>query len=343
MNEPRTMRTIRYDAFGPPEVLKLVEVPVPQPGPGQVLIRVDAAGVNLSDVLRRRDDPYPFPTELPHTPGAEAAGSIAALGAGVDGPPIGTPVFALVGDGGTGGYAQYALAYAAAVVPIPDGIDVEAACAMSIAGTTALLILRDAARLRPGEHVLVEAAAGGVGSYAVQLARLMGAGSVIAAASTEHKREAALQLGADHAVDPHADGWAEEVRDLTGGRGVDVILEMCGGRVFAEALTALAPFGRVVVYGNASREGFALDAARMDTLFVDPALNASLIAFNLGVWFQHAAQGAVAALTDLVAHVVAGDVEVQLGERFPLSRAADAHRLLESRASTGNLILRPWV
>jgi NADPH2:quinone reductase len=235
------MKAIQMTEQGGPEVLRLADLPDPQPGPGQVLIRVSAAAVNFSDVMRRRGDVYPVPTPSPFVPGAEVAGTVEAVGDGVTGLPVGTRVFGTVGADASGGYAELALAYAAAVIPIPAGLDPDAAAGIVVSGLAASLILADAAKIAEGETVFVPAAAGGVGSYAVQIARLLGASTVIAAASTDAKRQTALALGADHAVDYTAAGWVDEVLALTGGRGVDVALEMSGPDRLAQTLRILAP------------------------------------------------------------------------------------------------------
>ncbi len=336
------METVLAKSFGAPDVLVLEEVPVPQPGPGQVLIRVESAGVNFSDVKRRRGDVYPFPTSLPYTPGGEVAGTVEALGDGIDDPLVGTPVFALVGDDGSTGYAQFALANAPQVVPTPKGLSPDVASGLVIAGSTALLILKDAARLQPGEAVLVQGAAGGVGSYAVQLAKLGGAGTVIGAASTPEKREKVLELGADYAVDYTQEGWPERVRGLTGGHGVDVLLEMADGATFGHSLSCLAPFGRAVIYGSSSGDSLQLDPEMTQALFYDPAPNQSLIAFNLGLWFGMRPETAVDAMQRLIGHVLSGQVKVPVGHVLPLSQAAEAHRMLEERRTTGKIVLKPW-
>lgn len=182
------MKAVRLHAHGRPEVLNYEDVPDISPNAGQVMIRVEAAGVNFADIMRRRNMPYPYPSDPPFTPGGEVAGIVECLGEGVAGPPTGTPVFALVGAGGSTGYAQLAVAEAVNVIPIPPGLDAKRACALSIAGITAVLTMQEAALLQPGESVLIQAAAGGVGTYAVQLAKLLGAGTVIGAASTPEKR-----------------------------------------------------------------------------------------------------------------------------------------------------------
>ena len=337
-----TMQAVRARRFGPPDVLVLEEVPLPRPEAGQVLIKVESASVNFSDVKRRRNDAYPFPTPLPYTPGGEVAGVVEALGDGVDGPPPGTPVFALVGGDGSSGYAQFALADAAQVIPIPPGVDPDVAAGLVVAGTTAVLLLREAARLRPGESVLVQGAAGGVGGYAVQIAKLLGAGTVIGAAGSPEKRAAALERGADHAVDYTRPDWPARVRELTGGRGVDVLLEMAGGPSFEQGLACLAPFGRAVVYGSASGQPLRFAPDAILRLFYDPAPNQSLVAFNLGLWFGLRPELAVDALRTLIGFVSSGQVEVRVGHVLPLSRAAEAHRMLEERRTTGKIVLKPW-
>lgn len=334
------MTTVRIDRFGGPDVLALHEVPVPEPGPGRILVRVESAGVNFADVVRRRNDPYPFPTVLPFTPGGEVAGTVEALGDGVQGPPVGTPVFALVGDDGSNGYAQYAVANAPQVIPIPPGLTVDQAAGIVVAGTTAMLALTDVGSLQAGETVLIEGAAGGLGTYAVQIAKVLGA-TVIGAASTAARRGAALASGADHVVDYTQPGWDDAVRELTGGQGADLVLQLGGDETIRQALGALAPFGRVVVLGMPGRRPLTLDAARSESFFHVQASNQSLHSIGVGFFFGLRPEVAVRALTTLVGYVTTGRVEVPITV-LPLERAADAHRLLENREATGKIVLKPW-
>jgi NADPH:quinone reductase len=326
---------------GAPDVLRLVDLPDPVPGPGQVLVRVQAAAVNFSDVMRRRGDVYPVPTPSPFVPGAEVAGTVAAVGEGVDNFEIGTPVFGTVGADGSGGYAELALAYSGSLIPVPAGLEPDAAAGIVVSGLAAAVILGEVARLAPEEAVFIPAAAGGVGSYAVQIARLMGAGTIIAGASTPAKRDIALQLGADHAVDYTALGWTDQVLKLTGARGVDVALEMTGPAHLNETLTILAPFARLVVYGSVSGTVDGLDPAALQPLLYDPAPSQVLTGFNLGAWFEHRLPAAAAALERLVGWVSTGQVVPPAVQALPLSAAAEAHRMLESGATTGKLVLRP--
>ncbi len=235
-----------------------------------------------------------------------------ALGPGVSGPPVGSPVFALVGTGpqtATGGYAEYAVADAARVLPLPPGLAPDVACSLLVAGFTALVSLREIARLEHGQHVLVlvQAAAGGVGSYAVQLARAGG----------------------------------DEARALTGGRGADVVLESGGATSFPDALAALAPFGQMVVMGYASGAPLALDAGRVERFFYAPAPNQSLHALNIGGWFLERPGRSAALLEELVGHVLAGRVRAKPGERVPLTEAASAHAPLGAREALGKIVLTP--
>lgn len=326
------MKTVRFHQTGGPEVLIYEDVPDPVAGPGEILIRVEAVGVNFADVLRRRGDPYPEPSPTPFTLGGEVAGTVAALGRGVAGPPVGAPVFATTR---VGGYAQYVVMPADRVVPLPNGISAAQATALVVQGLTAWFALKDAARLRPGESVLVEAAAGGVGGFAVQLAKLLGAGKVIAAASTAHKRDYAMKLGADEGVDYTDPAWPIAVRAMTGGKGVDIVLEMVGGQTVHRAIEAMGPFARMIVYGQSSGEAASVDPQKLVTL------NQSITGFYIAGYFADP-ERITSALSDIIGFVATGQLSLQIGAAFPLSEAAQAHRLLEGRATTGKVVLEPW-
>ena len=326
------MKAIRYHEKGGPEVLRLEEVPMPEPGSHEVLIKVEAAGVNYADTMRRWGDYYPIPTPLPHIPGGELVGTVTATGAGVDTRKIGQRVFAWPVSGA---YAQFVASPVERTAPCPAGLAPTAAVAILIQGLTAALLLREAAHLQRGETVFVEAAAGGVGLLAVQLAKLYGAGKVIAGASTGEKRELAQSVGADAAVDYTTPGWSKQVLALNGGRGVDVILEMTGGKVFEEALHCLGPLGRTVVYGVASREPYSVPTP--------PLIGAGhgVIGFALPLYLQR--PGLVGdTLRELAEWVRSDKLKVKIGAAFPLVEAADAHRMLEGRKSVGKLVMLPW-
>ncbi len=320
----------------------LEEVPTPQPSPGQLLIKVESAGVNFSDVKRRRGDAYPFETEFPFVPGGEIAGTVAAHGVGVEAPPVGARVFALAGANGFGGYAQYAVAYASSVIPIPAELSFDAASVLLIAGSTAKVMLTQTARLQPGESLLIPAATGGVGSFAIQIAKQIGASKIIAAVGDAGKRETAFALGADNAVVYSQPDWPSQMRELTGGKGVDVALEASGGPVLRETLSCLNSFGRLIVFGTASGVSAHLDSAAIDQLFYAPARNQSITGFNIGGWFMERPASAGAALVELMQDVLAGRIHLPAIRTLSLSEAQAAHELLENRRTSGKLVLKPW-
>jgi len=339
MTIPTTMKAARVLERGGAR-FSLDDVPTPRPGPGQILVKVESAAVNFSDVKRRRGDVYPFATTFPWIPGGEIAGTVVAHGPGVETPPIGARVFGLAGLDGQGGYAQYAVAQAVTVGPIPPGLTFDGASVLLIAGTTAQLLLTQAARLAAGERVLVPSATGGVGSFLVGLARRLGAGRIVAAVHGADKVERARKLGAHDVVDTEAEDWPERVLASTG--GVDVALEASGGPELERTLRCLAPFGRLVVYGAASGRSATLGPAAMERLLYAPAANQSISGFNVGFFFQERPAVAAAALQSLVEDVLHERVRLPQIQALPLSEAAKAHRELESRATSGKLVLKPW-
>ncbi len=326
------MKAIQINEIGSADVLILRDVPEPVPGAGEVLIRVEAAGVNFSDIMWRRGE-YEVETPLPFIPGAEVAGTVAALGPNVTGFTIGMHV---VSAPPSGGYAQFVVAPIATTFPIPDGISPTEVVSLMAQGLTAVLALRKSGRLTPGESVLVEAAAGGVGSFAVQLAKLYGAGKVIAATSSPEKNAIAEGLGADASVDYTKPDWAKAVRDLTDGRGVDVLLDLAGGETTAQALDALAPFGRLVVIGKAAGE------APPTSVWALGKHNQSIVGFSI-FGFAQTPSIIQEALGELIGFVLAGKIKMPSGGDFPLGKAADVHRLIENRKNTGKIVLRPWI
>lgn len=323
------MKAIMIREPGGPEVLRLENVEMPEPGAGQVLIKVEAAGVNYADTGVRRGMRFgPHQAEMPLTPGFEVAGSVAALGEGVEGPAEGTRVAAVLESGG---YAGYAVADAGMVVKIPDGVDFHAAsAALLVQGITAYGVLHDAARLQEGESILVQVAAGGVGSLAVQLAKLAGAGTVVGTAGSAEKRELALSLGANLAVDYGREDWIEQVLEATGGSGVDVVLESVGGEVGARAFECLAPLGRLVMFGAAS--GRPMPPPDLMQLNVK---GQSFSGFG-GPWLRPGR--AQAAREELSRYLRDGNLRV-VGPSFPLAEAAEAHRAVEGRATVGKVVL----
>jgi NADPH2:quinone reductase len=325
------MKAVQLSRFGGPEVLEIVETPTPAPQPGEVLVRVHASGINFFEVLMRQDR-YAVTPELPMMLGVEAAGVIEALGDGVTSPAVGArvavPLFAM---GRSGGYADYVIADAASVVLLPDELSFEDTTALMVQGLTALHLVRQS--LPKNRTVLVNAAAGGVGSLLVQLARDSGARLVIAAAGSNEKRELALALGADIAVDYSSPDWVERVREATGGSGADIIYEFIGGSFTKACLGALAQGGELV-FGALGR--FSLDQAAMESLFAQnqsvkgfsllPLLTPDTLKADLGWLFGEASNGRLKI--------------VQRG-RYRLDQATDAHRAVERRQTVGKVVLIP--
>jgi NADPH:quinone reductase len=315
------MRAIQMTEFGGPDVLKLAELPKPEPGAGETLIRVTRAGLNFADTHTRTNS-YVQKATLPLVPGGEVAGIREDTG---------ERVVALVG---TGGYAEYALAPRELVFPIPDALDDGTALALIVQGTTAWHLYRTSGAVAQGESVVVHAAAGGVGSLAVQLGHPLGAGRVIATASSAEKRTLALELGADVAIDPAADGLTERLIEANEGQPVDVVFEMSGGEVFEASYRALAPFGRIVAYGIATN-----DANQIST--------GSLLRHSravVGFYLFHCLRRPAMftdALSELFARAGRGELKAVVGGTYPLEQAAQAHIDLRERRTTGKLLLDP--
>jgi len=315
------VRAIQMTEFGGPEVLRLADLPVPEPGPDEVLIRVSRAGLNFADTHTRTNS-YVQRATLPLVPGGEVAGAREDTG---------QRVVALVGSGG---YAEYALAPSDRVFPVPDGLDDGSALAMLIQGTTAWHLYRTAARVSDGESVVVHGAAGGVGSLAVQLGHPMGAGRVIATASSESKRALALELGADVAIDPAPERLLERLLEANGGAPVDVVFEMSGGEVFEQSYRALAPFGRIVAYGIATNEANEVSTGSL------LRHSRSVVGFYLFHCLERDDMFAQA-LSDLFARAAAGELKAIVGATYPLEQAARAQIDLRERRTTGKLLLDP--
>jgi NADPH2:quinone reductase len=262
------------------------------------------------------------------TLGVEVAGTVAALGPGITSPVEGARVVAIT----QGGYAEYAIAQANMAIPIPPGIDFTHAAALPLQGITAYQLLRESARSQPGESVLVHAAAGGVGTLAVQLAKLMGAGTVIGTASNTHKLELVRRLGADVAINYTEQNWLEQVMNATGGKGVDIILEMVGGQIAEQSLQCLAPHGRMVIYGAASSQ--ITQFAGIQLMYKNQAI--------IGYWLAsqlRRPERIAQAVMEVMQYLLSGKLEIVVGQTFPLAEAAEAHRAIAERKTTGKVVL----
>jgi NADPH2:quinone reductase len=319
------MKAVRIHAYGGPEVLRVDEVPDPVPGAGEVLLRVHAAGVNFGDVVRRSGRSS-SKFSLPAILGSEAAGVIAAVGTGVNPALRGLRAMGLA----QGCQAELVRMPAAEVVLLPDAVDFDVGAALPVQGLTAYHLLHTVDWVTPGMTLLVHAVAGGVGLMVLQLAKAAGA-RVFGTASTEEKAEVARRLGAD-AVLVASQDLAAEVLELTGGQGVNLVLDSVGRSTAEASLRCLAPFGHLVFFGETSGPPAPVDVGSL----YPHALKVS--AYSLSA--PHPADSHRAALNELVSDVVAGTLTSTIGLRLPLERVADAHRALEGRGTVGKIILR---
>ncbi|WP_327317112.1 quinone oxidoreductase family protein [Streptomyces sp. NBC_01235] len=320
------MRAIEIQEYGGPEVLRVVEVDVPEPGPGQVSVDVAHAGVNFAD-LKARGEGYRVPA-LPFRPGLEVSGRVRALGAGVTGLTVGQEVTALTAGGG---YAEVAVAEVATVFPLPDGVDLRTAATLPTVLPTAYALVHAVGRLQRGETVLVQSAAGGVGTVVGQLAKAAGAGAVYGVVSSAAKAEYARTHGYDEVF---VGDFEKAVRAATGERGVDLALDPVGGETLRASLASLAVFGRLVSFGNASSaEPWSVGQPEL------APTGLSVAAFSV----LNLARTAPAALRTLAerafAKVADGTVSLPVTAEFALPEAAEAHRLMGGRSSTGKLLL----
>jgi NADPH2:quinone reductase len=322
------MKAIVFEKLGGPEVCKLAEVPKPEVKPGTVLLKVRAAGINFADTLFRQGQ-YLMQPQLPETPGFEAAGVIEAVGAGVPNLKAGQRVAAL----GNKMYAEYALAPAAQVIPIPDSVSFEHAAAFPIQVLTAWHMLHTSHKTGPGQTVLVHSAAGGVGIVAVQIAKAAGA-RVIGTVSSANKAALVTEYGADDVINYATQDFAVEANRLTDGRGVDLILDAVGATTLDKGITCLAPFGHLILYGRAGGPPEPLNLFRL---------------FEKSTKVSGFTLYTVAAVPDVMRRgieesfklIADGKLKLLVGKSFPLAEAADAHKFIESRQSTGKLVLIP--
>lgn len=322
------MRALAFKANGGPEVFEEIDLPVPEPAPGQVLVEVAYAGVNFAEVQHRRGEfgPPDGPGGY-DVPGLEVSGTVAALGAGVDGLADGEPVAAYLPA--FGGYAEYAVTDSVFVRPIGTVPPAQAA-GVPCVFPTAYGVLLDAGRLRAGETVLVHAAAGGVGSAAARIARTLGAARVFGTVGSPEKQALAADLGYDALF--ARDDFPAAVRAATGGRGADVVLDPVGGPVRAASLEVLAPFGRVVVYGDLGRHGdWTADAWDLWKH------NRSIAGFNIGDLARRAPTTIGGYLERALADLA--DVAAAPPQVAPLAAAAETHRRLEAGRTHGKVVL----
>lgn len=322
------MKAIRIDGFGGPEVLHVAELPDLSPGPGQLLVRVEAAGLNFIDVYHRVGL---YPNPLPLVPGMEGAGVVKGVGTGVTGWNAGDRV---AWAGGLGAYAEQVLRPADRVVGIPAGMGTDTAAAVMLQGMTAHYLSTSTFPLAKGHTCLVHAAAGGVGLLLVQMAKRRGA-RVIGTVGTEAKAALARGAGADEVILYSREDFLEAVRRLTGGRGVDVVYDSVGKATAEKSLDCLVPRGMMVFYGNASGPVPPIDPlalSRRGSLFLTRPTLIHYVADRASLEARAA---------DVLGDVAAGRLSVRIDRTYPLAEAAEAHRALEGRQTAGKVLLVP--
>ena len=323
------MKAVRVHATGGPEVLQLEEIPTPSPGPGEVLIRVEAAGVNFIDLYQRAGA---YKVATPFVPGQEAAGRIAALGAGMTGFTVGDRVGCYYG--GLSGYAECAIAPADKVVPLPAGVTTAQGAAVLLQGMTAHYLACTTYRLHPGDTCLVHAAAGGVGLLLCQIAKQRGA-RVIGTVSTAAKEVLAREAGADEVIRYTETDFAIEVKRLTGGKGVQVVYDSVGKTTFTAGLGCIAPRGMMVLFGQSSGTVEPLDPQVLNhrgSLFLTRPTLGHYVATRAELEQRSG---------DLFRWMQEGTLHVRIDRELPLARAGEAHAALASRATTGKVLLEP--
>ena len=330
------MKAIQYERFGGPEVLEYVDIDDPVPGPGEVLIQTAAIGVNFPDIRERlglynQAETRVGGVQLPNVGGLAVTGRVVQVGPGADDSLVGKDVAAMMK---IGAYAQLAVANQSLTVPVDEGADLSVLAGIAAQGACAHILLQESTTLKPGESVLVHGAAGGVGNLAVQIAKALGAGTVIGTASTPQRREFVRSLGADAAIAYDFPGWTDQVLELTDGRGVDVLIESIGGEVFEQNFKALAIFGRQLLLGSTRGPGDPFAPRRLMTAAQ------SLTGFYLPVFYGRpdAIKRALRFLSD---GLTAGSIVSPLDRTLPLKDAAKAHRLLEDREVQGVVVLDP--
>ena len=319
------MRAIQIKHTGGPEVMELVELPTPRPGTGQVLVKVEAAGVNFIDTYLREGR---YPAELPFTPGQEAAGTIAALGEGVSGFAVGDRV---AWNGTRGTYAEYACAPASDLLKIPDGMSFQQAAAVLLQGLTAHYLSHDTHPIQAGETVLIHAGAGGVGLLLTQMAKRMGA-RVLTTVSTQQKAELSRGAGADKVILYTVESFVEEVKRQTDGDGLPVVYDSVGKTTFEDSLKCLRPRGLLALYGASSGPVPPMDPIRLmaGSLYLTRPTLKDYVRTR-GELERRAG--------DVFGWVARGELHVRVGASYRLEDAAQAHRDLEGRRTTGKVLL----
>lgn len=322
------MRTVVIPQFGDPDVLETREFPTPVPGAGQVLIRVAYVGVNYADIMARRAGYHV--DSLPFIPGHEVSGYVHAIGLGVEGLRVGQPVAALTIEGG---YAEFAVASAVLTFPLDQSIDLAIAAGFPAVVLTSYNLLADIARVGPGESILIHGAAGGIGTTAVQIAKYLKAGQIIGSVGSLEKVPYALSFGYDRVI--QREEFVQTIQEVTEGKGVDIVLDPAGEPTRSQSFSVLAPFGRLIVFGNASGRP-AVPFSSNDLL----ATNRAIMGYSLSSLSRSAPHILANTARKALDLLLNGEIRIDITNILPLEQAAEAHKLMESRRSTGKLVLR---
>ena len=324
------MRAVVLNGYEGAKSLRMVDADKPQPAPSEILIQVKAAGINFAE-LELIEGRYQVPKEVPFIMGFEAAGIVIEAGHKVKSLKPGDRVTSIVSSGG---YAEYTIADASAAIPIPDGLSFAEASTIPIQGLSAYALLKYAAKLQFGESILIQSAAGGVGLYLTQLAKLMGSPCVVGLGSTNEKVQLLKRLGADVAVNYSNEGWADQVREATGGKGIEVVLEQASGEVSDECFKLIAPFGRVVMFG-AKNVHDTLPPEKVRQLIFQ---NQSITGFNFPSLQPSQIAGCVRPLLELIR---SGQVKLFAQHSFALADVGKAYEAMSSRRTMGKVVLIP--
>jgi len=330
MQSKKRMKAIELSAYCGIECLKIVDVEKPSPGANEILLEVKAAGINFAEMELTKGR-YKTPKNPPFIMGFEASGVVAEVGSRVKSPKPGDKITTIVSSGG---YAEYATADANLAIPIPGALSFAEATTIPIQGISAYTLLKLAAKPQPTESVLIQAAAGGVGLYLVQLAKSMGVGKVIGLASTKEKLDLITSLGADIAIDYSDKHWTDRVCEATNGNGVDVVLEAASGDVGEECFNLIAPFGRMVVFGARNIHD-SLSPEKMQQLIYR---NQTVIGFNFPSLQPEQIEASVPNLLNLISQ---GKIRPFANNSYPLADVKTAFRALASRETIGKIVLIP--
>lgn len=328
------MKAIVVNELGSSEVLKLQEMDMPEIASNQVLIRVQAISVNFADIKARQGQYHGAEPGMSFIPGLDCAGEVIEAGSEVTRFQVGQRVMAFPKEGS---YAEYVKADEALTFAVPDEISIETAAASLTVGITAYNVIKKMARLVTGETILIHAAAGGIGSTAIQLAKIFGASKIIGTVGSDEKIEAAKGFGADHVINYVSEDFTERVNDLTDGKGADVILDTIAGRNFEKSIECLAPFGRIVSFGHANDGSVAGNVKTTDL----HSSCRSVIGYSTGTYRKQRPEFLQEGAESVVDFMLQNKLNIAISKRFPLANAAEAHAHIESRKSIGKVLLMP--